>query len=909
MTITPHLRIEAGPARWEELDQAQCKAYLHLGRMIVEAIEEVPPLDSDSGVREGPDRNVGESVRRTRTAFLAGGRGTGKTTLMTSLMRDSQSEGRKRDPGPTEVRELRVTIDDLLGRVAAQQIADAVQSVVRQEVSHREPTDEVKKLFEQRSWRDDLIRKMRGRIVWLETLHMEPLPKDANLLAAILMRLEDAANVYGASPSANSPRGLLEPSSEYQAALLELQRLQTDVALAWDGNLGDRQGQLDPDAYAVEVMRTEKARLSINTKFTKTLNQLARYVFRREVDDPLFILPVDDFDLSPATCLDLLRVLRLISAPRFFTIVIGDLRVASTVLALKFSNDLGSIVDSGLKEAMLALEPATVGALAGDVAANALRKLLPPGQRVELSPMRLSEALNFKPLGAEEGHPRLHRLLGSCPVFVNIDLAKVSDSELTQLEKHSGDPQGQPRVASLRQLLLTPGIVLFDDARPVRHSGRAEKTNKPLEIQDKLEEALAENVVYSGTSFISAPPRHVADTWLELYKITGYGKRPAAAEGRGQRRAVERENEEVTELLVSHFAKVAQAALRETPDFNPDERADVERAIGRTIADTWTLRALPITVLSETTRSAAVELPFRSSTSRTKQAPTSRRSRAATSSSPRASFVTAEGLGWQMRISKTERTRRPDSLRNRDSWYGPGRLLSDSAVAALIVYHDLLTFAYREPTFVTPLLTQSNLRVDWAVTQWREHEVSFPWPIPPARTFLDLDRFKNAWNYAIKSSYVTDSSLEQHAERLLFAWLVAGTVVVMHQSPVQLPKSDAEVPWGDLVKQLDQAANCSTRDCREWLLRVLELLMPEMGMQQGWCAAFRKDSDTFKFWERDCRIRVQQRRAERLAELSKVDTELAERLRASSEGFACDFAPDEERVRSLSRQGSSDWGA
>lgn len=245
---------------------------------------------------------------------------------------------------------------------------------------------------------------------------------------------------------------------------------------------------------------------------------------------------------------------------------------------------------------------------------------------------------------------------------------------------------------------------------------------------------------------------------------------------------------------------------------------------------------------------------------------------------------------------------------NGGPWYGPDRLLSDSAVAALIIYHDLLTFAYRKPTFVTPLLAKSNLYADWAVTEWQQQEVvSFPWPIPPAVTFFELDRFKRAWNDAIKSKYMTsETAPERRAERLLFAWLATGTTIVMHQSSVRLPEPSLEVPWRHLVDQLDQAADEITNrrkgPYREWLLSVLELLMPEMGLPQGVTAHF-KESATLRFWQEECRLVIQQRRAERLAALSDVDNRLAESLRASREGFAGDFAPDEERVRSLSRQG------
>jgi len=362
-----HLRVEAGAAQWQECDEAQQQAYLRIAEMIAEAIRDMPPLDAPPGEKD--------AVRRSRSAFVIGGRGTGKTTVLDTLRRDSQPRTLRDE----KLTPIRPGMDDR-GRRRQQEWA---------------------------TQRQDLLQQIRGRVVWLETLDMEPLPPETNLLASILVRLEAAAKGLGGEGAAATrkprlTRGLIEPSSDYHSALLDLQRLQNDVALAWEGNLRERRGSLDPDAYAVEVMRVETSRLSLNSKFDNTLRKLAQNVFRgRDVDDVLFILPVDDFDLNPPICLDLLRLLRLISIPRLFTIALGDLNVASTVLSLKLSNDLGSIVRR-LQFPMLAVVPATVASLAGDVSANAIRKLLPPAQRVQLWPMRLPEAMNFRPLGSTD---------------------------------------------------------------------------------------------------------------------------------------------------------------------------------------------------------------------------------------------------------------------------------------------------------------------------------------------------------------------------------------------------------------------------------------------------------------------------------------------------------------------------
>ena len=77
------LRIEAAPARWKELDSTQVEAYLRLADMLVEGVNELPSLSEESG--------LGDSLRRTRTAFLAGGRGTGKTTVLNTLRRDTKA--------------------------------------------------------------------------------------------------------------------------------------------------------------------------------------------------------------------------------------------------------------------------------------------------------------------------------------------------------------------------------------------------------------------------------------------------------------------------------------------------------------------------------------------------------------------------------------------------------------------------------------------------------------------------------------------------------------------------------------------------------------------------------------------------------------------------------------------------
>lgn len=128
--------------------------------------------------------------------------------------------------------------------------------------------------------------------------------------------------------------------SGQESALLQLQCLQTAVAIAWDGNLPVRGGQLDPDTYAVELLRAEHSRLSIKHELSVCLDALADAFYpaaaAAPVTNPLFVLPVDDVDLDPLRCLEILKLLRLIPVPRLFAIVLGNLKIVDLVLNLQY---------------------------------------------------------------------------------------------------------------------------------------------------------------------------------------------------------------------------------------------------------------------------------------------------------------------------------------------------------------------------------------------------------------------------------------------------------------------------------------------------------------------------------------------------------------------------------------------
>lgn len=253
-----------------------------------------------------------------------------------------------------------------------------------------------------------------------------------------------------------------------------------------------------------------------------------------------------------------------------------------------------------------------------------------------------------------------------------------------------------------------------------------------------------------------------------------------------------------------------------------------------------------------------------------------------------------------------------------DPWESrrPGRSLPEVAVAALIIYHDLLAFSSQDDSNFTTLLTRANLYVDWAVTEWQPRLVRFEWPEPPVATFFQYDLFKTVWSKAVVPKNVTTTPQpEKQIERLAFAWLSAGTAVVANESAIIVPDPGKEMPWPDLHEQLkivtqnaDNTTLPGSDNCSEWLLRIAELLMPEMGLPGSIAREFSNFGKPRGFWAKN-RPDIQQRRAERLAELNSVEPKLADRLLASERSMAHELAPEVDAIKRLSERYDRGYGS
>ena len=347
------LRPEARPLPYPELDRQQQAALDRVVGLLTAAAQDAKALAAaDRETRSVPASPAGpylDSNRCSRNILVSGERGTGKTTLMLSLA-GVLSTGS--DP-----------IRDGLPAAAAEQARD-----------------------------------LKRRLIWLETLDMEPLDSDANLLGAVLARIEEAVGArFPDLDKIPETVPLLYPGSGYHDMSRELARLQTSVALTFGGNLGDRAGSLDPDTFAVESRRAERERLGLDRRFADVLAGLSAAVasVATGLDAPVFVLPVDDVDLNVGACVPLLRLLRATTSPHLIVTLAADATLLSNILWLKYQGELAQL------SAMRTLSE-DHRLMAADLAVNALRKHLPAAQRVVLGLVDPGRALTLRPLGADQ---------------------------------------------------------------------------------------------------------------------------------------------------------------------------------------------------------------------------------------------------------------------------------------------------------------------------------------------------------------------------------------------------------------------------------------------------------------------------------------------------------------------------
>ncbi len=754
------LRPEARPIRYEHLAASQQDAFDKVLSLIAEAVDALPRLSSrlDDLLKGDLDPRLPmwiDDRKINNIAFLSGERGTGKTSLLLTMIEASL------DPA---------------------------------------------------SWNDDaevpestraFLRRLHEHVVWLAPLDLEPLPGPTNLLGAILTRIEQVIHGRTAFDASllSAQRGHLDPAHDNDQGIWDLHRLKTDAALAWEGNLPGRGQHLDPEVYATEVSRAEEARLGLNDRLTRALEKIARDLAGRQGSrDPLFVLPIDDFDSNPARCLELLKLLRMIATPRLFTVVLGNVDVAENIFQLSLVGELTRLTGNPSQDLSRLFPELTFNTIGGGLSGNVTRKLIPPRQRAEIEPMKPQDAMGFFPrwLAGEEGLDTISDLLGRFEIQ-NISVREGADPDA------GADPIRRPGYDdTLLHFITTPSLT---------SRAPAEGSDKPADDREKNE---LEKSVYSARFAFNLPQRQVADLWLLLNrKAETFEKETDEEEKKGRAR------EATFEVVQEWF----DLALREEPDLSPSEKRDLSKSIisdysGGRILDTTKMQCDPL-------RGPQSEITF------THHA---------------VSFMVSEG--WRFLPSpgmpgEGEPGRRgnlsgEDAKPIHDS-LGPAhtdKKLTDRTAAVLLLMYDLFALRPAHGLFEADRLVPEPRKLRWVATRWQAPNRVFEvrWLMPRWTSFWEFNFLRDVWKRAYHqmrlwpkdepareepaegepSDSVIDRN-EMRTEYMLYAWIATCTQVLL--GPKAFEDADASLfPDPETLPRTD---NPWTREQREGSLKRL----------------------------------------------------------------------------------------
>ena len=330
---------------------------------------------------------------------------------------------------------------------------------------------------------------LNGTIRWLEPIDLEVAGDEGeNLLAAVLVRISDAIDQSSGMAS-----------KACREALDELTALANDIGIAWDGNLRARAASLDPDSYSQEVMRAQRTRLGTNKRLREVLDALLKnkcYGFKGE---KIFVLPIDDFYLKPKASLELLRLLRMVSVPRLFFLIMGDIK---TMEALFFEQALADWTNVAGPEVFASLEKRREEEILPrirEMRARYLRKLLPPKQRAIINWTQWYETLRYKP-SVHDSSDCIHTLVSKICIWYRVD------------------PESDPSCMTFLKFLFTPtcseGQTKNANAQRSARVDCSDSKFKELKARRrKFREA------YSALQILDATPREVADLWMGLKEL------------------------------------------------------------------------------------------------------------------------------------------------------------------------------------------------------------------------------------------------------------------------------------------------------------------------------------------------------------------------------------------------------
>ncbi|QRN97496.1 hypothetical protein JRI60_52705 [Archangium violaceum] len=281
----PAPRPEAAPLPLKRLTRAQWNA----GKAIAEALQDMANERGPSApvpAREHSYLPHIEGKRSNRVLLIDGDRGTGKSTLVVTLLH-----------------------------------------AYGQQVLGEEPPEK--------------FEKMDDRIIPIGLIDLQPLPPQTNLplhIAGHLKRVVEAVE----PPTPVAPEN---PSLPWEGPALSQLREKwlrlMKLLVTWDESLEGRVGRRDMSAYVIETIDEELERGQLPQRFREALDALVEDYARKYRKKPLFLLAIDDADMNPRLSVKLLELLRKLWHPRLAFLVAGDSKLFLSRLQESLQNQAG----------------------------------------------------------------------------------------------------------------------------------------------------------------------------------------------------------------------------------------------------------------------------------------------------------------------------------------------------------------------------------------------------------------------------------------------------------------------------------------------------------------------------------------------------------------------------------------
>lgn len=630
--------------------------------------------------------------------------------------------------------------------------------------------------------------RLPSRVLCLDMLELELLPGPTNLLTSILTRIDRLITQHSHRSSS------FNAENEYEQVLIRFDRLMTDVSLAWDGNLTERRQHLDPDLFAVEERRVERGRLNLSDRLSDVLDDLSgRITWEGGVRDPLFVLPVDDFDLSPTRCLELLRMIRMLQIPRLFTVILGDLKNTLDILQLRFTGDIASV--AGIQLDGQALESPFHHAQR-EMTHDAVRKLLPPAQRFFVSNLTCEEVLRFRP--TPDGPP-LFQILRS--LRINIAPPLVEDAAQTQGARFGSQDRAM-RFTNVLEFMTRSPITPSDASASESESNNRDDDQFDTPSDEDSGFEPNELSSYSAVRLLKAPARVVMDMWHMLSRTLGA-------------QSVQRRWESESMAAYAPFVSLLQDLVRSEAGMDADRVASIIYRIDHP-SSFFRIRS---GLLKVRARHVIREKDL---------------------TCGEAGFRFRTGLRWWINTVDADGVL--------------GQQLTPLCSAIFILSHDLIV-RDREHRIPVVSLAPPPGEFDFAATTWkREHrEVAVPWLAPPFRSFLAFDYFSECWTNANRTLHgllQADAQLpsDEAVGLLAFRWIAAGNALVSARPPLVpidwADQDNRQAEWMALFDQADWLASVWARQpdqnaqVKSWLQNVAILMCPESGIATEASAEF-----------------------------------------------------------------------